>query len=197
MLAIQYLYRRTHPLLQFLPQKLAEWIAEKLGDKLNLPAGAGSCSHCGMGIIHHVVIRDENKRERFIGSMCAEKVGVPRAQEAIRYRMTSEQIAARDAKRASEREAWHIAEQKRQDEKAARLAARRESIGHIVDMLRNFGGAFYLSLAEQLEFSSLSYRQAECVAKATSTTGRRNKRNAESFDAIIELCTADIKPQFA
>jgi len=162
-----------------------------------LPAGAGSCSHCGMGIIHHVVIRDESKRERFIGSMCAEKVGVPRAKEAIRYRMTSEQIAERDAKRASEREAWHIAEQKRQDEKAARLAVRRESIGHIVDMLRNFGGSFYLSLAEQLEFKPLSYRQAECVAKATSTTGRRNKRNAVAFDAIIELCTAELKPQVA
>jgi hypothetical protein len=40
--AIQYLYRRTHPLLQFLPQKLAEWIAENFGDRLNLPAGAGS-----------------------------------------------------------------------------------------------------------------------------------------------------------
>ena len=40
--AIKYLYRRTHPLLQFLPQKLAEWIAENLGDRLNLPAGAGS-----------------------------------------------------------------------------------------------------------------------------------------------------------
>ena len=40
--AIQYLYRRTHPLLQFLLQKLAEWIAENLGDRLNLLAGAGS-----------------------------------------------------------------------------------------------------------------------------------------------------------
>jgi hypothetical protein len=28
--------------LQFLPQKLAEWIAKNLGDRLNLPAGAGS-----------------------------------------------------------------------------------------------------------------------------------------------------------
>ncbi len=39
---INYLYRRTHPLLQFLPQKLAEWIAKNLGDQLDLPAGAGS-----------------------------------------------------------------------------------------------------------------------------------------------------------
>ncbi len=96
-----------------------------------LPEGSGSCSHCGMGIRHHVVIRDEDGGERFIGCMCAEKVGVPKAREAIRYRMTTEQLA----------------------------------------------------------FRPLSFRQAEYVAKATSATGRRNKRNAEAFDAVIDLCT--------
>ena len=40
--AIEYVYRRMHPLLQFLPQKLAEWIDKNLGDELNLPARAGS-----------------------------------------------------------------------------------------------------------------------------------------------------------
>jgi hypothetical protein len=154
-----------------------------------LPEGAGSCSHCGMGIRHHVVIRDEDGGERFIGCMCAEKVGVPKAREAIRYRMTTEQLAARDAKRAAEREAWQLAEQKRQDEEAARLATRRESVGHLVDMLRGLGNSFYSSLAEQLAFRPLSFRQAEYVAKATSATGRRNKRNAEAFDAVIDLCT--------
>jgi hypothetical protein len=156
-----------------------------------LPAGAGSCSHCGMGILHHVVIRDEDGSQRFIGSMCAEKVGVPKAREAIRYRMTSEQLAAREAEREAKREAWQIAKQKEEDEKAAHLAKRRESIGHLVDMLRSFGGDFYLSLASQLEVRSLSYRQAEYVAKATSSTGRRNKRNAEAFDAVIDICTAE------
>jgi len=156
-----------------------------------LPAGAGSCSHCGMGILHHVVIRDEDGSQRFIGSMCAEKVGVPKAREAIRYRMTSEQLAAREAEREAKREAWQIAKQKEEDEKAAHLAKRRESIGHLVDMLRSFGGDFYLSLASQLEVRPLSYRQAEYVAKATSSTGRRNKRNAEAFDAVIDICTAE------
>ena len=40
--AIEYVYRQMHPLLQFLPQKLAEWIDKNLGDDLNLPARAGS-----------------------------------------------------------------------------------------------------------------------------------------------------------
>ena len=42
--AIEYVFRRMHPLLQFLPQKLAEWIDKNLGDELNLPARAGSDS---------------------------------------------------------------------------------------------------------------------------------------------------------
>ena len=40
--AIEYVYRQMHPLLQFLPQKLAEWIDKNVGDELNLPARAGS-----------------------------------------------------------------------------------------------------------------------------------------------------------
>ena len=40
--AIEYVYRQMHPLLQFLPQKLAEWIGKNVGDELNLPARAGS-----------------------------------------------------------------------------------------------------------------------------------------------------------
>ena len=40
--AVEIVYRRMHPLLQFLPQKLAEWIAKNWGDELNRPARAGS-----------------------------------------------------------------------------------------------------------------------------------------------------------
>ena len=32
----QYAYRQNHPLLQFLPLKLAEWLAKNLSDKLGL-----------------------------------------------------------------------------------------------------------------------------------------------------------------
>lgn len=142
-----------------------------------------------MGIRHHVVIRDENGSERFVGTSCAEQIGCDVQQ--VRCRMTDEQREARDARRQQAREAWQIAKQKEEDERAALIAKRRESVGHLVDMLRGFGGDFYLSLAAQLEVRPLSYRQAEYVAKATSATGRRNKRNAESFDAVIDLCTAD------
>ena len=35
--AFQYANRRFHPLLQFLPLKLAEWVAKNLADELDLP----------------------------------------------------------------------------------------------------------------------------------------------------------------
>jgi hypothetical protein len=61
----------------------------------NSPSGAGTCSHCGTGIVHHVVIRDESGKTRFIGTQCAEKVGID--PEAIRLRKSREQIDAEKA----------------------------------------------------------------------------------------------------
>jgi hypothetical protein len=34
---VEYVYRHSHPLLQFLPQKLAEWIANNYAAELNVP----------------------------------------------------------------------------------------------------------------------------------------------------------------
>ncbi len=34
---VEYVYRRSHPLLHFLPQKLAEWIAHNYAVELNVP----------------------------------------------------------------------------------------------------------------------------------------------------------------
>ena len=34
---ITYMYRTSHPMLQFLPQKLAEWIANNYAEELNVP----------------------------------------------------------------------------------------------------------------------------------------------------------------
>ena len=63
----------------------------------NLPLGAGSCSHCGRGLVHHVVIRDESGIQRFIGTDCAAKIGFDRNQ--IADRITDEEKARRDEAR--------------------------------------------------------------------------------------------------
>lgn len=156
------------------------------------PAGAGTCSQCGMGILHHVVIRDEAGETRFIGTDCALKVGCKPDQ--IRERLTDEQRVARDARREAAISEWQRNEQARKEAESIRLAARREKVGDLVDMLRGIGGDFYGSLASQLECGPLSWRQANYVAKATSETGRRNKRNADSWDSILEDCTAEEAP---
>ena len=58
------------------PQAYAEAMRE-------IPANAGTCSHCGTGIVHHVVIVDETGKTRFIGTTCAEKVGCDPSRFAI------------------------------------------------------------------------------------------------------------------
>ena len=153
------------------------------------PAGAGSCSHCGQGILHHIVIRTEDGTTRFIGSDCALKVGISR--DSVLHRRTTTQITERDTKSQLEREEWQRKRQAEDDARAAHIAARREKVGYLVDMLRTMGGEFYTSLADQLEVRPLSWRQAEFVAKATSATGRRNKKNAAAFDAVWEVCCED------
>ena len=164
------------------PQAYAEAMSE-------IPVGAGTCSHCGTGIVHHVVIQDE-EGTRFIGTTCAEKVGCD--PEQIRYHMTDEEKAKRDEQRAQRREAAEIRRQERMSEKRMLIVKRREIVGDIVDMLNRLGEDFYSSLATQLEERPLSQRQAFFVAKATSSTGRRNKKNAESWDAIEEKCMMEV-----
>ncbi len=38
---VEYVYRSSHPLLQFLPQKSAEWIANNYAAELNVPPRPG------------------------------------------------------------------------------------------------------------------------------------------------------------
>lgn len=153
------------------------------------PKGAGSCSHCGTGILHHVIITDGSGVTRFIGTDCAKKIGLDKEQ--IRRKVTDEEKAARDARRASMREEWEKNEEQRKQAEQDRLAERMEMVGDLVSMLRRAAGYsndFYRSLANQLEQGPLSPRQAYYVAKLTSSTGRRNKQNANAWDAVIDRC---------
>lgn len=160
----------------------------------NVPAGAGSCQHCGRGILHHVVIR-VNGANHFIGTDCAEKVGADR--EALRYRMTSEEREARALKRAERVAAHNAMESEWEELFEAYLVQRMEKVGHVVEILEGFDSDFHRSLATQLRQGSLSSSQAFYAAKSSSATGRRNKKNAEAWDAIYELCVeSDNRPSF-
>jgi len=146
------------------------------------PEGAGTCSQCGMGLIHHAIIEQDGKR-RLVGLDCAQKVGAD--PQLIRQRMTTEQRAALDARNAQ----WDAKRRQAEQERNERRAERTERHGEIIALLRATGSDFHASLADQLAERPLSDRQALFVAKATSATGRRNKGNAEAWDTIINEIT--------
>lgn len=153
-----------------------------------IPQGAGSCAHCGTGILHHVVIRVDGETA-FIGTTCAEKVGSERIQRCVRERLTDEQIAARDAERerkAAERKAANDAIIARV---TAARAARAELFADILPVLKAQGTDFHASLAAQLVDGPLSDRQAVYVCKAMF--GRYSRRTSEQWDAVYERVTTE------
>jgi len=67
-----------------------------------LPAGAGACQYCGIGIHHHIVIRLADRSTAFVGTDCAEKIGFDRRE--VRDAVTKqerEEIAACAARAAA------------------------------------------------------------------------------------------------
>jgi len=177
----------------------------------NAPAGAGSCANCGMGILHHVVIRTEDGKTAFIGTDCAERIGGEVAVQA-RRKLTAEQIEQREAKKQAEIKAYLDKE----SETKANTIARWESVRSFVIQLigsdleqawfqdfldgkasshqGNFATNRYGSCVDTNEFShamaaaliqgSLTERMAFYTAKCI--LGRRVKKNAEEYDALCE-----------
>lgn len=153
------------------------------------PRGAGSCQHCGTGIMHHVIIRLADGSQGFIGRDCANKVGSPTVRRCIRERITAEDLAAREAANAAwHKERWEERERV-EAERQATLEVRFESLRDIIEPLESKGTEFHASLASQLRKGSLSHRQAEYAAKAV--VGRSTKRTAAQWDAVYNRCVED------
>lgn len=149
-----------------------------------VPSGAGSCSHCGTGILHHVVIRHADGSRAFIGTSCAEKVGCERVRRCVREHVTEDQLAERERKAAVRRA---------EDEALmARVAVERDTryelLKDIIDPLRAKETDFHTSLANQLIDGPLSWRQAEYAAKAV--VGRCTKKTAAQWESVYDRCQA-------
>lgn len=146
------------------------------------PAGAGSCAHCGTGILRHVIVRSADGSTAFIGTSCAEKIGSERVQRCVRERLTDEQLAERERKADEHRAA--------NDALAAQVTAERATrhglLKNIIDPLRAKGTDFHSSLADQLLDGPLSWRQAEYVAKAV--VGRCTKKTEQQWEAVYDRC---------
>lgn len=148
-----------------------------------VPAGAGSCAHCGTGILHHVVIRYADGARAFIGTSCAEKVGSERVQRCVREGVTEDQLAERERRAAEHRAASDalIAQV------AAERAARYERLHDLIDPLRAQQTDFHSSLASQLLDGPLSDRQA-CFAMKV-LMGRETKKNGDAWWAMYGRLT--------
>lgn len=149
--------------------------------------GAGSCDHCGTGILHHVIIRIGDKRH-VIGHDCAQKVGNPRIRRCLRERITSEEFDRREAESAIRAAKWDADQAQAARERQATLDARFESLKDIITTLEAQGTEFHSSLASQLRVDSLSPRQAEFAAKAVA--GRCTKKNTKQWEAVYDRCRA-------
>jgi hypothetical protein len=161
-----------------------------VADILNQYPNAGTCAHCGMGIIHNVVVKDSDGITHCIGTDCAERIGADPV--AVRQRITTEEREARDARMEAERSAYR-AEVAARD---AALAARKAAFADLLTALRAAEPynptreSFSESLANQLEVRPLSDRQAHYAAKFVTGDNRRTKANAVAWDAIVERVTA-------
>jgi len=144
--------------------------------------GVGCCDHCGNGIVHHVVIQDENGKEFFIGTSCAEKIGCDKDQ--LRHRLTDKEIADRNFTNAQRQAYW----ESKENERKAFSAKRAEEFADIISILHSKNDNFFNSLASQLLEGNLSVSQAYYVCKATSETGRKNKKNSEAWEQIEARC---------
>jgi hypothetical protein len=155
-----------------------------------LPQASGLCFHCSTGIKHCVIVRDPESGENVtIGTSCAERVGVD--NYALKNRLTSEQAKARKEKIKAIEDMKAEKFKKEMEIGRAKMEARKEKVGHIVEALRLIGDHFHTSLADQLTGGRLSYRQATFVCKAVvGGSGRRNKKNAEQWDRILDLSTS-------
>ena len=68
----QYAYRRYHPLLQFLPLKLAEWLAKNLSEELNLPNSGDELSSADLNNILTRCLASNWKGDNLHTFHCAE-----------------------------------------------------------------------------------------------------------------------------
>jgi hypothetical protein len=127
-------------------------LAEANPDAYNLamagaPAGAGTCAHCGTGILHHVVCRVSDGRTVFIGAQCAERIG-GEVSTCSRERLTSEHLTAREAARSVKA----VEAQRLHAEHAAKCAAQAAANAPLIAALRSaHAGGFVQSIIADLE----------------------------------------------
>lgn len=110
------------------------------------PAGAGSCAHCGTGILHHVIVEDGSGVRSFIGTDCAQRVGDESVRRCVSERKTFAEIAKADAEREELNERNRSAAAQRIVDEARRGA----KLADLADRLQDGRNGFCDSVASDL-----------------------------------------------
>lgn len=157
---------------------------------LEAPAGAGSCQHCGKGILHHVVVRLATGETGFIGTDCAMKVGDEAVRRSVRDRLTAEEMEARNAVMV-QRQQEYLEREEAIRQAQERIRVRRyEKFKDIIDVLQAQATEFHTSLANQLILRPLSDRQATFVCNAV--VGRLGKKTEAAWYAMFESVIEEV-----
>lgn len=143
----------------------------------NAPVGAGTCQHCGTGIIHHVLISTADGLS-VIGTTCAEKIGSEMVARCVRAKITTEQLMVRQALHAKEQADL----QRSIEERKNKILERQKTHGDLVLALINLGSEFYRSLAEQFALYPLTTKQANFATRGL--IGRETKKNSDAWWAM-------------
>jgi len=155
------------------------------------PIGAGSCAHCGTGILHHVVIKIAGV-QHFIGTDCAAKVGSESVKRCVRQGLTSEALAVDDAKIAASR-----AETARLTaERDAKLAAVAAQVSDLADRLADGRGGFRDSIASDLRRGVLpTGRGFSCMIMILAK--QEGRLGSKAFTAALAALEARLEPVIA
>lgn len=171
-----------------------------------------TCDHCGTGIIHHFIIKDEDGKLFSVGSSCIDKLGQHRLTTAAKQMEKKRQSKLRAERREAERQrkaeefAKAEAEQRqnnggltdrevgiqRRNEVIAEFEAQcREVAQPIIALLKKAGGDFCKSLATSLKQGNLPYGRGrslllEITSKQYSGSRVGSKAYKAAYPQMVE-----------
>ena len=172
----------------------------------------GTCDHCGMGILHHYILRDADRNYFSVGSECVNKLDDVENMDAVEYQKRKHQKSLRmaraevkreqkrldhQAKLDQQREAnggltdYELGEKRREDELMQKRRDNEEKFAYFIDYLglgNDFAGELAKGMRDngQLPYGRGRSIMLEMIAK---TEGRKNSKayNAKYEEAETKL----------
>ncbi|PSV00373.1 hypothetical protein [Photobacterium kishitanii] len=170
-----------------------------------------TCDHCGTGIIHHFIIKDEDGKEFCVGSSCIDKLGqqdlITKAKAMENERKRKLRQAQAEKKRQERHEAVE-AELECQRKKNGGLTNKemlakqqrcikndfadkyREVSAPITELLSKAGGNFCESIISSLESGNTPKGSGKgIVIEIMTKQTTKSRKNSEAYNDALERMT--------